>query len=155
MIQRIQTLYLLMTTVLPLLFLKLNLLRFVDNDGSELFVRFDGLYSSGADQVLNLTKQLLPISLLILIIPVLSLVTIFLFRNRKLQMKLALIIIILSAGLIVAQVIYSLSITHEFQAKIIPGVIMAVPVLIMIFSFLAYKGIKKDEDLVKSYDRLR
>jgi hypothetical protein len=32
---------------------------------------------------------------------------------------------------------------------------MALPFLQLIFSILAYRGIKKDDQLVKSYDRLR
>ena len=38
---------------------------------------------------------------------------------------------------------------------IIPGIKMVVPLLILIFGILAQRGIKHDENLVRSYDRLR
>ena len=155
MIQRIQTLYLLLTTVLPLLFLKLNLLEFTNAVGEEYYLGFKGLYAPGVDQILSVTKQFWPLFLLMLLIPALALITIFLFRNRKLQMRLSLVIMILSAGLVAMGVFYSISIIKEFHAKLIPGIMMVVPVLVLIFSFLAWRGIKKDENLVRSYDRLR
>jgi len=155
MIQRIQTLYLLLTTLIPLLFLKLKLLSFTGTDGSEYYLGFKGLFTMSEGQVLNLVKQLHLISILIAIIPVLSLVTVFLFRNRRLQLKMILLIILLSMGFIIAEIIYSIMITKEYGVTIIPGFAMVIPVLILIFSGLAYRGIKKDENLVRSYDRLR
>ena len=155
MIQRIQTIYLLLTTILPLLFLKLKLLGFTNEDGGGYYLGFKGLYTSGTDQTLNLTKQFWPVSLLILLIPALSLITILLFRNRKLQMKLSLAIMILSTGLVAIEVFYSYSIMREFHVELVPGILMTVPLLILIFSILAWRGIRKDENLVRSYDRLR
>jgi hypothetical protein len=155
MFQRIQTLYLLFTTILPLVLLKLKLLGFTNGDGGGYYLGFKGLYTSGTDQILNLTGQFWPVSLLILLIPAISLITIFLFRNRKLQMKLSLAIMFLSTGLVAIEVFYSFSIMKEFHAELIPGMLMVVPPLILIFSILAWRGIKKDENLVRSYDRLR
>jgi hypothetical protein len=155
MIQRIQTLYLFMTTILPLLFHKLKLLRFTDSNGRELSVKFNGIYSADAGQALVHIRQILSVSVILILIPVLSMAAIFLFRKRKLQMKLTLLIILLAAGLIIAEVIYSLLIIRRYEATIIPGFVMIVPLLILIFSMLAYTGIKKDENLIRSYDRLR
>lgn len=155
MIQRIQTLYLFMTTILPLLFHKLKLLRYTDSDGRELFVKFNGLYSFEADHTISLIKQILPVSVILISIPLLSMASIFLFRKRKLQMKLTLLIILLASGLIISEVIYTLLIIREFNANIISGFLMIAPLLILMFSMLAYRGIRKDENLVRSYDRLR
>lgn len=155
MIQRIQTLYLIMTTVLPLIFLKLQLLKFNGEDGSGYYLAFKGLYLSMKDHGSNLIKHLWLLSGLLLLIPAISLVTIFLFSKRKFQMYLVLVIIILSAGLIFSEIIYSVLIIREFRAQIIPRIMSAVPVLILIFSVLAYNGIRKDENLVRSYDRIR
>jgi hypothetical protein len=43
----------------------------------------------------------------------------------------------------------------KYDSVIDPGFRMAIPLLQLIFSVLAWRGIKKDDDLVKSYDRLR
>lgn len=155
MIQRIQTLYLFMTTMLPLLFLKFRLLTFIGIDDTRFSVRFSGLYSADADGFLSLIRHLVPVSVLIILIPALSLVTLFLFRKRKLQLRLTLLIIVLAAGLILAEIIYSIIIIREYRSEIIPGFMMSVPLFILIFSVLAYRRIKRDEDLVRSYDRLR
>ncbi len=155
MIQRIQTLYLILTSILPLLFLKLKFFEFTTGDGEEYYLGFKGLYAPGVDHILSVTRQFWPLALLILLIPALALVTIILFRNRKLQMRLSIVIMILSAGLVAMVVFYSISIIKEFHAKLIPGIMMVAPLLVLIFSFLAWRGIAKDEKLVRSYDRLR
>jgi len=155
MIQRIQTLFLLMTTVLPLLFLKLKFIAFTDNDGISYFMRLNGLFSSAYDQPVTLIRQILPVSIPVLMIPLLSLISVFLFRKRKLQMNFALLLILLSAVSVITLTIYSFLTIREFHAKIVPGFMMIVPLLLLIFSILAFRSIKKDEDLVRSYDRLR
>jgi hypothetical protein len=43
----------------------------------------------------------------------------------------------------------------KHSTEIVPGIKMALPFLMLISMILAYKGIKKDDDLVKGYDRLR
>jgi hypothetical protein len=44
---------------------------------------------------------------------------------------------------------------RKYDSDIVWSFWMLLPVLIPVSLFLAYRGIKKDEDLVKSYDRLR
>jgi hypothetical protein len=64
--------------------------------------------------------------------------------------------LILLAGILVVVIIHvCLSIVTKFDAEIIPGFKMILPVLILITSILALRGIRKDDRLVKSYDRLR
>jgi hypothetical protein len=64
-------------------------------------------------------------------------------------------VILAATGLIIALAYYAISLMHAFRLTIIPGFKMAIPVLNLIFSVLAYRGILKDDRLVKSYDRLR
>ncbi|CAN5263112.1 DUF4293 domain-containing protein [soil metagenome] len=84
----------------------------------------------------------------------LSLVTIFLFKNRKLQFVLGRINILLNFFLLGLFVYWSLSVPGEMEISE-KGIGMFVPVLSIVFLVLANKAIKKDEDLVKSVDRLR
>ncbi len=155
MIQRIQSLYLFLTTILPLLFLKLRILKYADSSGSGFYMGFNGLYSSGTDQLLTRVKPLWLVTLLLALISLISLLTLFLFRKRKLQIKFCLLVIVLSAGLIMSETVYSILIIREFQVEIKPGFAMIIPLIILVLSILAWRGIKKDEDLVRSYDRLR
>lgn len=84
------------------------------------------------------------------------LVTIFLFKNRPLQMKLtwaALFITGLGVGFGIFE--YSNEVAAANVATVVPDFGLALPGLIVLFSVLARNYIKKDEKLVRSADRLR
>jgi len=155
MIQRIQSLYLLLTTLLSLLFLKGSFLNFVDKSDSVIKVTFNGIVRNTGGQGFELIEKLLPLTVFMVLIPVLSLVTIFIFKNRKIQLWLAISVIILIVGFIFVSIFYSWFVITEYGAEIVPGFKMVIPVLILIFSILAYRGIRKDDRLIKSNDRLR
>ena len=96
-----------------------------------------------------------PVTAILILISLLSIIAIFLFKHRKIQLTFAIMVIILSAGLIIASAWYGIYLTGNFKIKISPGIQMALPFLILLFSVLAFRGILKDDRLVKSYDRLR
>ena len=83
-----------------------------------------------------------------------SLVTIFLFKNRKLQFVLGRINILLNFVLLGLFVYWSLNISGESQISE-KGIGMMIPIVSIVLLVMANKAIKKDEDLVKSVDRLR
>jgi hypothetical protein len=155
MIQRVQSLYLLLTTLLSGLFLKGNFLKFINTEGSGTIVNFTGIYKATGDKGFDLIEKLLPLSIMFVLIPVISVVAIFLYKNRKLQLKITLILIIISISLIVISAYYGISLMNSYHASFVPGIKMFTPFLILVFAILAYRGIKKDEALVKSYDRIR
>jgi glucan phosphoethanolaminetransferase (alkaline phosphatase superfamily) len=154
MIQRIQSVYLSLIALLSLLFVPGSFLSFTEKSGTKLIVAFNGLFRIAGPNH-DLIERLLPLSILIVLIFFMALVTIFIFKNRKTQLRLTLILIILISVFVIAMIHVSMSITSKFDATIIPGVKMFLPILILLFSILAYRGIKKDDRLVKSYDRLR
>jgi len=155
MIQRIQSVFLLLTTLLSLLFLGGNMLRFTEASGSILGITFRGIYRYGAGSPPELLGGILPLILLILLVAIVSLIAILFFRNRKLQMKLTAAAIVLSSIIIVVTAVYAVFIIRKYDSDIIWSFRMFLPLLIPVCLVLAYRGIKKDEDLVKSYDRLR
>jgi hypothetical protein len=150
MIQRLQSIYLLLTTLLSFLFLKSGFITFSDESGAVIYFTIAGLSRDSGP----LTGTL-PVTLLIIFIPLLSLITIFLFKNRKLQLFLSKVLIALVSAFIIALVIYSYIVINRHNAELIPGIRMSAPVIQLILVVLAYRGIRKDDDLVKSYDRLR
>jgi hypothetical protein len=155
MIQRIQSVYLFLTTLLSLLLLKGDIINFMDKSGFVIKVTFNGLFRNLDGQAPELIDKLLPLSVIIILIPVISLITILFFKKRKVQLLLAISVIILSAGLIISSCYYSWFVISKYGATITPGFKLAIPLLIMIFSILAYRGIRKDENLIRSYERLR
>jgi len=155
MIQRIQSLYLLLTSLLSVLFLSGTFLKFFNRSGSEYYMNYRGLWESGAAGNPQMINSLFPMSVIMVLIIILSVTAVFLFRKRKIQLKLTGAIVLLTTIFIGLMVYFIIRATGEFQAELVPVYRMFIPVLILIFGILAYLGIRKDENLVKSLDRLR
>jgi hypothetical protein len=155
MIQRIQSVYLAITTILSLIIMKGDYLNFIDKSGISFKLSFIGIFKEAVGQNHELIEKVLSLSAILILIPVISLVTIFLYKKRNIQLVFNIILIMLILGLIVTSGISSSFIISKFRAEFIPGIKMIVPVLMLVLSILAYRGIKKDDLLVKSYDRLR
>ena len=136
MLQRVQTIYLLLASIISggLVFIfpiwKLN-------DGLEVFAKSNLLLLS-----------------LFLGSAILSLIAIFMYKNRKFQFVLGRLAIILNFILLGFFVYQSLMVSGEVEASE-KGIGMLLPIVSIVFLALANKAIKKDEDLVKSVDRLR
>ena len=155
MIQRIQSLYLIIALALmgSMLFLPYAEIAAVDGTiysfGSSGLGKLDGevwLRVSGA----------LPMLILIVAIAALLLVSIFLFRNRRLQMRICAYAIILEFGLIGLGYYYFYQAfrgievnNYAFQLPVV------FPVLSIILLYLAYRAIRKDDILVRSVDKIR
>jgi Domain of unknown function (DUF4293) len=155
MIQRIQSVYLFIMALLSSLLIPGSILNFTDKTGSAIRVSFNEVVRDNSGKVPEIVEKLLPLSVLIILITVISLAAIFFFKNRKIQIQLSRFLIFLAAILVIAITHICLRIVSKFDTGIIPGLKMILPVLILIISVLAFRGIKKDDQLVKSYDRLR
>lgn len=84
----------------------------------------------------------------------LSLISIFNYKNRKFQFVLGRLNIILNFILLGLFVYVLLMAPGESEISE-KGVGIFIPIFSIVFLVLANKAIKKDEDLVKSVDRLR
>ena len=155
MIQRIQSIYLLLTTALSFLFLGGSFLNFNDKAGLAMIFTFKGIEKISSGQGFELIQNTWPFTIVLILIILLSLLTIFLYKNRTLQLLMAKILIGLVLFLILISAYYSYVIISDFGGTLIPGVKMALPVVMLVLSILAFRGIRKDDQLVKSYDRLR
>jgi glucan phosphoethanolaminetransferase (alkaline phosphatase superfamily) len=155
MIQRIQSVYLFLIALLSLLFFSGSIVNFINGSGSVYKITFESIIKSTEGQGLEIIEKLLPLTILIILIPIVSLITIFIFKNRKIQLRLAMFLMILCTLLVIALIHGSIITITKFEATITPGFKMILPLVMLILSFLVYRGIKKDDHLVKSYDRLR
>jgi hypothetical protein len=144
MIQRIQSVYLLIATLLSggLIFL-LNL--WVNEQGAEFFV----MDSFNSENIL-----LKVMAVLFFVSSVLTLIAIFQFKKRQLQFVLGRLSILTNFIIIGIVVYFSQNLSGEIKVSE-KGIGLIIPVLSILFVVLANKAIKKDEDLVKSVDRLR
>ena len=142
MIQRIQSIYLLLVIFLSLgapFFFKL----WVEAD-NEVFAFDLFAYES-------ISYKLVPISFIISAL--LALITIFRYNDRQQQFVLGRIIILINLFLLGILIYLSLNIPGEIFSE--KGIGMFIPSIVILFSVLANKAIRKDENLVKSVDRLR
>lgn len=89
-----------------------------------------------------------------LISGLLSFIIIFIFKNRKLQFVLGRINILLNLILLSVFVYLSLTLPGEILISE-KGIGQFIPIVAIVLLVLANKSIKKDEQLVKSVDRLR
>ncbi|WP_430412239.1 DUF4293 domain-containing protein [Kordia sp.] len=85
---------------------------------------------------------------------VLALITIFMFKNRKLQFVLNRFNIIFNLILLGVFVYRMLNLSGEMEVSE-KGIGIILPIISIVLLVLANRAIKKDEDLVKSVDRLR
>jgi hypothetical protein len=92
----------------------------------------------------------------IIALGMLSLICIFLFKNRKLQFRLTILALILTIGYLFLQYITIEKFKTENAIQTGSYQVSALlPIVMSIFLILAARGIYKDEKLVKSLDRLR
>lgn len=101
--------------------------------------------------------QHLPSTLFILAAIVLALIAIFLFRKRPLQMKISLLALLATMAycFINWMRIKEIFANNKMISNYSFGLASITPYFAIVFILLACLGIRKDEKLVKSLDRLR
>ena len=140
MIQRIQTIWLLIASVLGFTSLKTSVYSgHIINDVTKTFKSITGTYN-------------ILITVCTTAVAVLSLVTLFLYKNRKQQIKFGIITLVLSLLLLL---LYFWQSQSFIPAESRYDLTALIPLFIPVFLFLALRGIYKDEKLVKSADKLR
>ena len=156
MIQRIQSIFLFIVVVLSAVLFFVPVAHLSD-------VKF--LYSQSIMQVCDVnapgscTAPTYYIAALNGVIGLIALITIFLFRNRKRQMLLG----NLNMLLIVAMIVLTFFTIDKNTDSIKSGATLTAAygigsylmVAMLIFTFLANRFIRKDDDLVRSADRIR
>lgn len=157
MIQRIQTIWLLLASVVILGLFIFPYLNYTDLVGLGKKLLVTGEYSAVNNESVkqsSFTLQMIA-TIAIALVP---LITIFQFKNRKLQIKLIYTAMVLIALLGIWMYFTSAAtldlISQKFGAHNIGVGFFLLPVAI-IFMSLAIGGIRKDEKLIKSADRLR
>jgi hypothetical protein len=151
MIQRIQSVWLLLAALVSAGLFVFGILS--------ITYTADGAEVTKSIKLLELNTMMgYLLAIIAIAVVALPLIAIFMFKNRKLQMNLALLALVLNVGFIA---FYLMSIESYKTAHVPPvsssafGVASFMPVLSVIFLFLAMRGIRKDNKLVKSLERLR
>lgn len=160
MIQRIQSVYLTLASIAAAIMLfpfkKLPLAKFYSDTVS---IHFQSLgienlipgESNPFNPYLNW-----PLVAVLFLIFVFSIISIFLYKNRLNQMRWIKIDIFLALVLLGGFFFgYMPLLEKELQTQAIYSFTSFLPALILLFLVLAFRGVKKDEKLIKSMDRIR
>jgi hypothetical protein len=91
---------------------------------------------------------------LFIVSAILTLLAIFQFKKRQLQFVLGRLAILINFILVGILVYFTQNLSGEMQVSE-KGIGLLIPIFTIVFVVLANKAIKKDEELVKSVDRLR
>ena len=151
MIQRIQTLFLLAVALLSGLMLTGDLIQLTAGGGTVFSMSFLGMENNGGEVI----QRLWPMTVILAVVPLLALVTIFLYKKRSLQMRLTMLVLLLSLGTLILGAFYVLMFDRKIDVNIIWKVKVLIPLITAILAWLAWRAILKDEVRVRSYDRLR
>lgn len=153
MIQRIQTLYLLIATALMAVTIFTPMAQFFDGTQEYTLTAFALKDAAGVT-----AQPTIYMGILLALAGVLPFIVIFLFKNRQLQIRLCAAEIVLLVGSLVVMGIYYYLSARLFDSvnglgNLKLGVIM--PLLSIVFVVLATRAIFRDEVLVRSLDRIR
>ena len=142
MIQRIQSLYLLLAALISAILFYIPLFEMPVSDAGTLPRQF--MITSNA---------------LLLILSsaagIFSFAVIFIFKNRSFQLKACRLILIVVFVMIGLLFYTSDTISNGLDQKVVFKAGTYLPLLQVVFIFLAHRAIKKDDELVRSADRLR
>lgn len=153
MLQRIQTIYLFLTLILWGIIIKFPLAEIVDQDNQIYLFVFKGLILNSDSEELYVTTY--PLIILLAIIMLISLVTIFLYKRRILQMRISFINILLMLGYVGLCYYYIKTFDKQLEGFVHYKVTMILPLISIILTYLAIRAIGKDEALIRSVDRIR
>ncbi len=140
MVQRIQTLWLLIASACAFATLKLS------------FYSGHRIDDPQKNFVSLIAISTIPLTVLAVAVAIASLVLIFLYGDRKMQMKITIATLLLS---ILNLVLYFVEIRKFISAESSFDLTCVFAFAVPIFLILAFRGIYKDQKLVKSADRLR
>ncbi|MDR3704407.1 MAG: DUF4293 domain-containing protein [Paludibacteraceae bacterium] len=142
MIQRIQSLYLLVVSVLFAVL---------------AFTPLADFSVAGKDVVITDGRLLTCYYLLIsfaIVIAALAFVSVFFYKKRMLQVKLTILNLVLILATYPLMAVY-LFIAHSSDLDFHLNLVVLFPLISAILSYLAIRAIKKDEELVRSVNRIR
>ena len=153
MLQRIQSVYLFIVTVLMALMTFMPIGGFLIGTDS-IVLKMCGFCdsTSALASAWGLVLTVIPAAIL-------PFVTIFLYKKRLLQFRLCVVEMILLCGVILFEIFYMWMGYRNFSDLPLTAASIRMaalfPVISLIFTWLALRGVKKDIMLLKSMDRIR
>ena len=147
-IQRIQSVYLLIAVILMVVFAFFPALTF--ELGGRQFVY--GALEAGKVGVTHIDPLML---MLVVLISLLALIDIFLFKNLQRQMTVCFVDIIIGLAMLVAICIQAFYLYSKDGVTLTWQWYLLLPILSIVFLMLAHKAMSRDKKMLRDSDRLR
>lgn len=147
MIQRIQSLYLLIVVIAYVLLFFLPIANYITLQSS---YEFSLLKITDAN-----TNSTYPLLAVVVILILAVVVTIFLYKKRMLQIRITAIILLAHIGFIAALFYVADTLSKKFGADAVYESGAYIALIPLVFLVLANRAIRRDEKMVRSTDRLR
>ena len=158
MIQRIQSIYLLLATLAGAMTFFLPYAHFYTENAKVAEYAMFGVFNVQSSVVEMTGPFVFPAWIMGAFSVLIPLISIFLFKNRPLQMRIVRLAYLINLGYIV-YLFYAIDSINDSvfdgSLEILHHSGFYMPVIAIVFCFLAMRGIKADEALVKSLDRIR
>lgn len=156
MIQRIQSIYLLVATFLLGSIFFHPVAEILGADGKLFIVNFNGLYENNENVLTIHSSPTIPLIILLVIMVIISFLSIFFYKKRILQMRMNSFNIILMIGYLGLVYYYIHQVFQRQLEGVVSYEITAIfPFVAAILTYLAIRAIGKDEVLIRSMDRIR
>jgi len=154
MIQRIQTLFLLIAVVLLAFLFSNPLAEIMVSDDLILILKYNRIQSVTGTEFVPVSTW--PVAVLLILSVLIGFVAVFLYRNRILQMRLCVLNILLMFGL--EGLIYFVTkstLKHMNGSDSVFLWPIVLPYISIILTYLAFKKIQRDEIMVRFSGRIR
>ena len=151
MIQRIQTIYWLVITAL-LVVTMLSPIGFFTAVGGAFDDVLKPMGLTSADGTYQSTWGLFGILFLNAVV---ALATIFLYKNRMLQVRMSIFSALLQIGYYAAVAAFVFMLQSDLNESFRPGWALALPLVCIILNYLAFRATYADEVMVRASERLR
>jgi hypothetical protein len=155
MIQRIQTVYLLIIVLLSGFTIFSPVAELTNaTEGLNYTVNLKGIYLIQGTEFIY-QSSVWSLSMVTILIPVLSIISIFSYKNRIKQIRFSVINILLMIVFYLLLFLYLWLASKNLNADWHLQLVCIFPLVSIILNYLAIGAIGKDEALVKSMDRIR
>lgn len=161
MIQRIQTLYFLLALVALTIMFFVPYIVINEPNGVIAFKPFI-VNAISIDGVSEKIFSTIYMGILLAITVIVIFLTTFAYRHRMFQIRMSLASLMAQFGIICFIIYYTVkaqnilsTMGQEPQWHIQYSIVIVLPIVSMIFTYLGYKGVIKDEAIIRSLDRIR
>ncbi len=153
MIQRIQTLYLAIATILTSALFYTRLVTFSTSE--TIYTMFYNGIFTGEEDSGDMVMKVTAFTILLFTSVIISVITIFLYKRRLIQIRVAALNIGLQLGLTALIYFFAKTAGKELDAVFSFNYPMVFPLVSGVLLIMAIKAIGRDEALIRSMDRIR